>query len=65
MPSDRRAVVESLLQREDVVAHLFDMFFPVTASNNVVVHTSVGDADSAPGTGVGNEVQTSRPTVTT
>lgn len=30
--SDRRAVVESLLQREDVVTHLFDMFFPVASS---------------------------------
>lgn len=30
--SDRRAVMESLLQREDVVAHLFDMFFPVALS---------------------------------
>lgn len=29
--SDRRAVVESLLQRDDVVAQLFDTFFPVAS----------------------------------
>lgn len=29
---DRRSVVESLLDRQDVVAHLFDMIFPVASS---------------------------------
>ena len=29
--SDRRAVVESLLQRDDVVAQLFDTFFPAAS----------------------------------
>lgn len=33
--TDRRALVESLLQRDDVLAHIFDMFFPAALASTV------------------------------